>query len=156
MPDYVATIETNHGTIKIEFYPEDAPKAVENFVKLAKDGYYDGLIFHRIIKGFMMQGGCPDGTGMGGPGYNIPDEFNDRTHKLGTVSMARTNAPDSAGSQFFICFKEAPHLDRSYTLFGKVIDGIEVVENLEKNVETGPNDRPVKDVKMSKVTITEK
>ncbi len=147
-----AKIATNHGDITIEFLNDKAPKTVENFVKLAKSKYYDGKIFHRIIKGFMMQGGCPDGTGMGGPGYKIKAEFNDTKHVLGTVSMARTSDPDSAGSQFFICFAPAAHLDKQYTAFAKVVDGINVVQAIEK-VPTGPNDRPKTEVKLVSVTV---
>lgn len=149
-----AKIATNHGDITIEFLNDKAPKTVENFVKLAKSKYYDGKIFHRIIKGFMMQGGCPDGTGMGGPGYKIKAEFNDTKHVLGTVSMARTSDPDSAGSQFFICFAPAAHLDKQYTAFAKVVDGINVVQAIEK-VPTGPNDRPKTEVKLVSVTVEE-
>lgn len=147
-----AKIATNFGDITIEFLPEVAPKTVENFVQLAKKKYYDGKIFHRIIRGFMMQGGCPDGTGMGGPGYKIKAEFNNTPHVLGTVSMARTSDPDSAGSQFFICFKAVPHLDRQYTAFAKVVGGIDVVQKIEQ-VPTGANDRPKNEVKMVSVTI---
>ena len=149
-----AKIATNHGDITIEFLNDKAPKTVENFVKLAKSKYYDGKVFHRIIRGFMMQGGCPDGTGMGGPGYKIKAEFNDTKHVLGTVSMARTSDPDSAGSQFFICFATAGHLDKQYTAFAKVVDGINVVQEIEK-VPTGANDKPKTEVKLVSVTIEE-
>ncbi|MBI2923019.1 MAG: peptidylprolyl isomerase [Planctomycetes bacterium] len=147
-------IDTDRGGITVELLPEKAPKTVDNFVKLVKSGYYNGLQFHRIIKGFMMQGGCPKGTGTGGPGYTIKDEFNDTKHVLGTLSMARTSVPDSAGSQFFICFEAAPHLDGQYTAFGKVVEGIEVVKDIEK-VAVGANDRPKQPVKMDKVTVIE-
>ena len=147
-------IDTDRGGITVELLSEKAPKTVENFLKLVKSGYYNGLQFHRIIKGFMMQGGCPKGTGTGGPGYTIKDEFNDTKHVLGTLSMARTSAPDSAGSQFFICFDSAPHLDGQYTAFGKVTEGIEVVKDIEK-VAVGANDRPKQPVKMDKVTVIE-
>src|ERR671927_1958414 len=113
---------TNHGEIKLELFDEDAPKTVENFRELAGKGFYDGLIFHRVIKGFMIQGGCPQGTGTGGPGYTIKAEFNNTPHEAGVLSMARTNDPNSAGSQFFICLERTPHLDRQYTAFGKTAD----------------------------------
>ena len=147
-------LDTNWGAITVELMPEKAPKTVENFMKLVKSGYYNGLQFHRIIKGFMMQGGCPKGTGTGGPGYTIKDEFNDTKHVAGTVSMARTSAPNSAGSQFFICFAPASHLDGEYTAFGKVTEGLEVVKEIEK-LPTGPNDKPKQLVKMEKVTVIE-
>jgi peptidylprolyl isomerase/peptidyl-prolyl cis-trans isomerase B (cyclophilin B) len=118
------------GEIKIDFYPEDAPKTVENFVTLAKKGFYDGLTFHRVIPGFMAQGGDPTGTGSGGPGYKIKDEFNKRKHVRGTVAMARTDAPNSAGSQFYICFAPQPHLDGQYTVFGQVVSGMDVVDKI--------------------------
>ncbi|NUN47547.1 MAG: peptidylprolyl isomerase [Candidatus Brocadiae bacterium] len=149
-----AVLDTNMGKITIELMPEKAPKTVENFLTLARKGYYDGLGFHRIIKGFMMQGGCPKGTGTGGPGYTIKDEFNDTKHVEGVVSMARTSAPNSAGSQFFICFAAAPHLDNQYTAFGRVTDGLAVVQEVQK-VQTDGNDRPKQPVKIEKVTIVE-
>jgi peptidyl-prolyl cis-trans isomerase B (cyclophilin B) len=147
-------METNWGNITLELLPEKAPKTVENFLTLVKKGFYNGLTFHRIIPGFMMQGGCPKGTGTGGPGYTIKDEFNDTKHVTGVLSMARTSAPNSAGCQFFICFKPAPHLDGQYTAFGKVVDGLSVVQEIEK-VPTDPGDRPKKPVKMEKVTVVE-
>ena len=126
----IVTIEMEDGgVIKAELYPQTAPNTVNNFISLIQKGYYDGLIFHRVIPGFMIQGGCPDGTGMGGPGYSIKGEFtqnrfrNDLTHDRGVLSMARTMAPDSAGSQFFIMVEKAPHLDGQYASFGKVIEG---------------------------------
>jgi peptidyl-prolyl cis-trans isomerase B (cyclophilin B) len=119
------------GEISIEFFPEDAPKTVENFVTLAKKGFYDGLTFHRVIPGFMAQGGDPKGDGTGGPGYTIKDEFNKQKHVRGTVAMARTDAPNSAGSQFYICFKPQPHLDGGYTVFGRVISGMDVVDKIK-------------------------
>jgi peptidylprolyl isomerase/peptidyl-prolyl cis-trans isomerase B (cyclophilin B) len=125
----VITMEKG-GEITIEFFPEDAPKTVENFVALAKKGFYDGLTFHRVIPGFMAQGGDPTGTGSGGPGYTIKDEFNKRKHVRGTVAMARTSAPNSAGSQFYICFAPQPHLDGSYTVFGQVVSGMDVVDHI--------------------------
>jgi peptidyl-prolyl cis-trans isomerase B (cyclophilin B) len=149
-----AVIETNFGTITVEFLADKAPKTVENFVKLAKSGYYNGLGFHRIIRGFMMQGGCPKGSGTGGPGYTIQAEFNDTKHVAGVMSMARTSDPNSAGSQFFICFATAPHLDKQYTAFGKVTDGLNVVKEIE-GVPTDSGERPKKPVKMEKVTIVD-
>lgn len=136
--------------IKLELYPEKAPNTVNNFIELAEDSYYDGLKFHRVIKGFMIQGGCPDGTGMGGPGYSIKGEFsangheNDLSHKRGIISMARSAAPDSAGSQFFIVHKDSPHLDGQYAAFGKVIEGMDVVDQIAE-VETGVQDLPKED-----------
>ncbi len=123
-------IETAEGVIDIELYPEDAPNTVANFKALAAKGFYDGLSFHRVIPGFVAQGGCPRGDGTGGPGYNVKAEFNDRKHERGTVAMARSSAPDSAGSQFYICYDAHPHLDRQYTVFGKVTSGMEVVDKV--------------------------
>jgi peptidyl-prolyl cis-trans isomerase B (cyclophilin B) len=151
----IATVETNMGTFSFEFFPEDAPGTVENFVQLARDGFYDGTIFHRVIDGFMIQGGDPTGTGTGGPGYSIKAEFNDHKHVAGTVSMARSAHPDSAGSQFFVCVAPAPHLDGQYTAFGQVTDGLDVVQAIGK-VKTDANDRPVEDVVMNTVTIEKK
>ena len=150
-----ATLQTNRGAITIEFCPDVAPNTVESFMKLARKGFYDGLTFHRIIKGFMMQGGCPKGDGTGGPGYSIDAEFSDRPHTFGSVSMARSRDPNSAGSQFFICFKEAAHLDGQYTLFGQVTEGAEVVREIERTAVTDSNDRPRQAVKIDKVTIQE-
>ncbi len=127
-----AVIETNKGNITLKFFPDVAPGHVKNFCDLAEKGYYNGVIFHRVIKGFMIQGGDPTGTGTGGPGYKIKAEFNNKPHVKGTVSMARSADPDSAGSQFFICFDKAPHLDGKYTAFAKVISGMDVLEKLEK------------------------
>jgi peptidylprolyl isomerase/peptidyl-prolyl cis-trans isomerase B (cyclophilin B) len=126
----VITMEKG-GEIVIDFYPEDAPKTVENFVTLARKGFYDGLTFHRVEPGFVVQGGDPDGTGTGGPGYTIKAEFNKRKHVRGTVAMARTQDPDSAGSQFYICFKPAPFLDGQYTVFGIVTKGMDVVDRIK-------------------------
>jgi peptidyl-prolyl cis-trans isomerase B (cyclophilin B) len=120
------------GIIKIEFFPEEAPKTVENFVTLAKKGFYDGLVFHRVIPGFMAQGGDPKGDGTGGPGYTIKDEFNKQKHVRGAVAMARTSAPNSSGSQFYICFEPQPHLDGGYVVFGKVVSGMNIVDNIKK------------------------
>jgi peptidylprolyl isomerase/peptidyl-prolyl cis-trans isomerase B (cyclophilin B) len=119
------------GEIRIELFPEDAPKTVESFTTLSKKGFYNGLKFHRVIKGFMAQGGDPKGDGTGGPGYKLKAEFNERKHVRGTVAMARTADPDSAGSQFYICFAPAPHLDKQYTVFGQVVKGMEVVDRIE-------------------------
>jgi peptidyl-prolyl cis-trans isomerase B (cyclophilin B) len=120
------------GIIKIEFFPDDAPKTVENFVTLAKKGFYDGLTFHRVIPGFMAQGGDPKGDGTGGPGYTIKDEFNKQKHVRGSVAMARTNLPNSSGSQFYICFTPQPHLDGGYVVFGKVVSGMNIVDNIKR------------------------
>lgn len=124
-------IETDLGSIKIELLPEVAPDTVANFKVLASNGYYDGIIFHRVIPGFMAQGGDPTGSGSGGPGYKISAEFNATKHVRGTVAMARTSDPDSAGSQFYICFGPQPHLDRQYTVFGQVVEGMDVVDQLK-------------------------
>jgi peptidylprolyl isomerase/peptidyl-prolyl cis-trans isomerase B (cyclophilin B) len=120
------------GELRIEFYPDDAPKTVENFVTLAKKGFYDGLIFHRVVPDFVVQGGDPKGNGTGGPGYTIKAEFNKQKHGRGSVAMARSQHPDSAGSQFYICFAPAPHLDGNYTIFGQVTTGMEVVDRLQR------------------------
>src|SRR5438309_3844035 len=119
---YAAELDTTKGPIRLTFFPDVAPGHVKNFLGLAKVGFYDGVIFHRVIKGFMIQGGCPEGTGTGGPGYQIKAEFNATPHEAGVLSMARTNDPNSAGSQFFICLERTPHLDRQYTAFGKAAD----------------------------------
>ena len=148
-----ATIKTTKGTITIELWDDVAPKHAENFQKLAKSGFYDGVVFHRIIPGFMIQGGCPDGTGMGGPGWNVDAEFNDREHHEGVLSMARSQDPNSAGSQFFICLgrDHCQHLDGQYTAFGKVTDGIDVVREIG-TTQTGQGDRPVDEISMTLVT----
>ncbi len=149
---------TQTGTIKAELYPEIAPNTVNNFISLIQKGYYDGLTFHRVIPGFMIQGGCPDGTGMGGPGYTIKGEFsgnnfaNDLKHDRGVLSMARTMAPNSAGSQFFIMHEVAPHLDGQYAAFGKVTEGIEVVDSIA-NAKRDWNDKPRMTQRMAKVTV---
>jgi peptidyl-prolyl cis-trans isomerase B (cyclophilin B) len=144
--------------IKAELYPEVAPNTVNNFISLVKSGFYDGVIFHRVISGFMIQGGDPEGTGMGGPGYEIKGEFssngfkNDLKHDRGVLSMARTMIPDSAGSQFFIMHARAPHLDGDYAAFGKVIEGMDAVDTIaETSVDY--NDRPRTEQKMKKVTV---
>lgn len=159
MENPIVTFEMENGDImKAELYPEIAPNTVNNFISLVKKGYYDGLIFHRVISGFMIQGGCPDGSGMGGPGYYIKGEFsqngvdNDLKHTEGVLSMARSMNPDSAGSQFFIMHKNSPHLDGSYAAFGKVIEGIEVVNKIAET-DTDYNDRPLEEQKMKNVTV---
>lgn len=155
----IVTIEMENGDImKAELYPEIAPNTVNNFISLIQKGYYDGVIFHRVIPGFMIQGGDPDGTGMGGPGYSIKGEFshngfkNDLKHTPGVLSMARTMIPDSAGSQFFIMHETSPHLDGEYAAFGKVIEGLEIVDKIAK-VKTDYSDRPMEVQKMAKVTV---
>lgn len=150
----VATVETNLGTFSFELFPDDAPGTVANFVKLARKGFYDGVIFHRVVPGFVIQGGEPTGTGRGGPGYTIKAEFNRRKHVAGTVAMARSAHPDSAGSQFYVCLAPAPHLDGSYTVFGQVIDGMDVVQAIGR-VRADADARPLEKVVMKKVTISE-
>ena len=152
---YVVTIDTTHGSITAELYPKDAPNHVNSFVFLARDGFYDGAPFHRVIPGFMIQGGDPTGTGTGGPGYQLKAEFNARKHTRGVLSAARTNDPNSAGSQFFIMHADAPYLDNQYTAFGKVTSGIEVVDKIV-NAPRNANDRPNNPTKITKVTIEEK
>jgi cyclophilin family peptidyl-prolyl cis-trans isomerase len=158
MENVTATIKTGKGNIEISFYPKDAPNAVANFIKLTKQGFYSGVIFHRVIKGFMIQGGDPTGTGTGGPGYQFADELNPSTpsyqagYKKGVVAMANSG-PNTNGSQFFIMLADYP-LGNNYTIFGKVIKGQEVVDEIG-NAQTGANDRPVDPVKMDSVTITE-
>lgn len=159
MPNPVLTIEMqNGGKIKAELYPEIAPNTVNNFISLVNKGFYDGLIFHRVISGFMIQGGCPNGTGTGGPGYCIPGEFtgngfkNDLIHDRGVLSMARAMLPDSAGSQFFIIHKPASHLNGQYASFGKVIEGMDVVDSLaETDVDRA--DRPLKEQVIKKAIV---
>lgn len=148
----------NGDVIKAELYPEIAPNTVSNFISLIEKGFYDGLIFHRVIKNFMIQGGDPEGTGMGGPGYAIKGEFNlngfenNLKHERGVLSMARSFMPDSAGSQFFIMHQDSPHLDGQYAGFGKVIEGIEVVDKIAE-AKTNRQDRPKKDIKIEKATV---
>ncbi len=155
----MVVIEMENGKkIKLELYPETAPETVANFEKLVKSGFYDGLIFHRVIKGFMIQGGCPEGTGMGGPGWTIKGEFssngvkNDLKHTRGVISMARSMMPNSAGSQFFIMHEDAPYLDGKYAAFGEVVEGMDTVDEIA-NVKTDGNDRPLDEQKIKKVTI---
>lgn len=159
MANPVVTFEMENGDImKAELYPEIAPNTVANFISLVNKGFYDGLIFHRVINGFMIQGGCPDGTGMGGPGYSVKGEFaqngvaNDLKHTPGVLSMARSMHPDSAGSQFFIMHEAAPHLDGAYAAFGKVIEGQEHVNKIAETA-TDYSDRPLETQRMKKVTV---
>ena len=152
---YTVTIETTEGTMSGELYPKIAPQTVNAFVFLARDGYYEGVIFHRVIPGFMIQGGDPTGTGSGGPGYKLKAEFNDMKHDRGVLSMARTNDPNSAGSQFFVMHAKSPHLDRQYTAFGKITQGQEVIDKIV-NAPRGANDRPRNPASIKKITIEEK
>ena len=159
MANPVVTFEMENGDIiKAELYPEIAPNTVRNFVSLVSKGFYDGLIFHRVIRGFMIQGGCPDRSGMGGPGYSVKGEFaqngvaNDLKHTPGVLSMARSMHPDSAGSQFFIMHEAAPHLDGAYAAFGKVIEGQEHVNKIAETA-TDYSDRPLETQSMKKVTV---
>ena len=157
----IAVMHTSLGDISIRLFPDKAPKTVENFVTHAKNGYYDGLKFHRVINDFMIQGGDPEGTGMGGPGYCIKGEFlfngvdNKLKHKRGVLSMARAQSPNSAGSQFFIMHQDAPHLDKQYAAFGKVLSGMEVVDAICQ-VKTDRNDRPETEQKMKSVRVDTK
>lgn len=155
----IVTFEMENGDVmKAELYPQIAPNTVNNFISLIEKGFYDGLIFHRIISGFMIQSGDPEGTGMGGPGYGIKGEFaqngfaNDLKHTAGVLSMARSMMPDSAGSQFFIMHKDAPHLDGSYAAFGKVIEGMDIVDKIA-SVPTDYNDRPMEEQRLKKVSV---
>ena len=159
MANPIVTFEMENGDImKAELYPEIAPNTVNNFISLVQNGFYDGLIFHRVIRGFMIQGGCPDGTGMGGPGYTIKGEFsqngfaNDLRHTEGVLSMARAMHPDSAGSQFFIMHKNSPHLDGAYAAFGKITEGMDIVNKIAETA-TDYSDRPLEEQKMKKVTV---
>ena len=159
MSNPIVTIKMRNGSvIKAELYPEIAPNTVNNFISLINKGFYNGLVFHRVIRGFMLQGGCPNGNGMGGPGYSIKGEFshngfkNDLKHTEGVLSMARSMMPNSAGSQFFIMHKAAPHLDGEYAAFGKVIEGMDVVNTIAA-VQTNPNDRPIIPQVMESVTV---
>ena len=160
MSNPIVTIEMENGDIiKAELYPEVAPNTVNNFISLVKSKFYDGVIFHRVIRGFMIQGGDPQGIGIGGPGYSIKGEFarnrfpqNDLKHTLGVLSMARAMNPNSAGSQFFIMHEDAPHLDGQYAAFGKVIEGMDAVDKIAKCM-TGRNDKPIHRQAMKKVTV---
>ena len=156
-PEITITME-NGDQIRAELYPEIAPNTVKNFISLVKKGFYDGLIFHRVIEGFMIQGGCPQGTGMGGPGYSIKGEFsqngfkNDLKHTEGVLSMARSMMPNSAGSQFFIMHKSASHLDGAYAAFGKVVEGMDIVNKIAET-RTDYSDRPLKEQKIKSITV---
>lgn len=158
MSNPIVTLETENGIIKIELYPDIAPNTVKNFISLVKKGFYDGVIFHRVIPGFMIQGGDPEGVGIGGPGYSIKGEFisngfnNTLKHTKGVISMARSQRPNSAGSQFFIMVDDAPHLDGQYAAFGKVIEGMEEAERIV-SVQRNYNDKPLTDQVMKKVTV---
>ena len=159
MTNPVVTITMDNGDVmKAELYPEIAPNTVNNFISLINKGFYDGKIFHRVISGFMIQGGCPNGNGMGGPGYCIKGEFsqnrfkNDLKHTPGVLSMARAMAPDSAGSQFFIMHKDSPHLDGSYAAFGKDTEGLDIVDKIAA-VQTDYQDRPLKEQKIKSMTV---
>ena len=159
MANPIVTFEMENGDVmKVELYPEVAPNTVNNFISLVNKGFYDGLIFHRVINGFMIQGGCPNGTGMGGPGYSIAGEFaqngfdNQLKHEPGVISMARAMNPDSAGSQFFIMHKNSPRLDGAYAAFGKIIEGMDVVNKIAET-DTDFRDKPITDQKMKKVTV---
>jgi cyclophilin family peptidyl-prolyl cis-trans isomerase len=153
---YQAELETTKGTIRLDFLPDVAPGHVKNFLALAKVGFYDGLCFHRIIRDFMIQGGCPQGTGTGGPGYTIKAEFNATPHVAGVLSMARTADPNSAGSQFLICLGKHTHLDRNYTAFGRTADAesLHVVKAIG-SVQTGVQDKPIEPVKILRATVKE-
>ena len=162
MANPIVTFEMANGDImKAELYPEIAPNTVNNFISLIKKGFYDGLIFHRVIRGFMIQGGCPNGTGMGGPGYQIKGEFlqngipNPLKHEPGVLSMARAMHPDSAGSQFFIMHETSPHLDGAYAAFGKIIEGMDIVNKIAET-PTDFRDRPLEDQIMKSVTVDTK
>ena len=156
-PTFKITME-NGAVMEGELYPEIAPQSVYNFIDLCNHNYYDGLIFHRVIPGFMIQGGCPEGTGMGGPGYCIKGEFffngvkNDLKHKRGVLSMARSSSPNSGGSQFFVMHEDARHLDGQYAAFGKVTSGLEVIDAIA-SVKTNRQDRPLEDQKIASITV---
>ena len=158
MAETKAIIETKFGNMELKFFPDKAPNHANNFIELAKKGFYDGTTFHRVIPGFMIQGGDPEGTGMGGPGYSIKGEFssngvrNDLKHERGVLSMARSMNPDSAGSQFFIMHETAPHLDGQYAAFGRIIEGIEVVDKIA-GVKTDYNDMPVEKQQIEFMTV---
>lgn len=154
---YQVVFETTLGNITLDLMPDLAPGHCKNLLGLVKVGYYDGIVFHRVIKGFMIQGGCPEGTGTGGPGYRIPAEFNATLHEPGVLSMARTSDPNSAGSQFFLCLERVPHLDKQYTAFGRTADAssLEVVRSIGK-LPTNENDRPLSDVKIKAARVVVK
>lgn len=153
---YTAELTTSKGPIRLQFYPDVAPGHVKNFLGLAKIGFYNGVTFHRVIKGFMIQGGCPQGTGSGGPGYAIQAEFNKMPHEPGTLSMARTNDPNSAGSQFFLCLDRQKSLDNSYTVFGTTADAESLATvRAIGDVATDYNDKPKQAVTIQSITVTE-
>lgn len=151
---YKVVLETSSGEIRLVLFPEDAPKHCKNIIALAKSGFYDNLTFHRVIDGFVVQGGCPAGNGSGGPGYTIDAEFNNRPHSQGTLSMARSQQINSAGSQFFLCLGRIPQLDNQYTVFGQAEDqkSMDVIQGMGK-VETASNDKPVEEIIIKKATI---
>lgn len=156
MPAYPRVkLDTDHGSFTVELWNDVAPGHTENFLKLTRDGFYNGLTFHRIIPSFVIQGGCPQGTGTGGPGWKVKAEFNERKHEKGVLSMARSTDPNSAGSQFFVCLdrEHCQHLDRQYTAFGKVIEGIETVDKIAATPLRG--ERPVKAPKINTATVVE-
>lgn len=158
MQNPIVTIQTNQGTIQVELYPDVAPNTVNNFISLVQKGFYNSTIFHRVIPGFMIQGGDPEGTGMGGPGYSIKGEFaangfaNNLKHTAGVISMARAQNPDSAGSQFFIMVEEAPHLDGQYASFGKVVEGMDVADVIV-NAKRNYMDKPLEDQRIKSMTV---
>lgn len=159
MSNPIVSMEMENGDlIKIELYPEIAPNTVNNFISLVNKGHYNGLIFHRVISGFMIQGGCPDGSGMGGPGYGIKGEFssngfkNDLVHDKGVISMARSSMPNSGGSQFFLMHAPSPHLDGSYAAFGQTVEGLDVIDKIAAT-KTGFQDKPVQEQKIKLVTV---
>lgn len=158
MNPVVTMVVKDKGNIVIELMPEYAPQSASNFINLVSEGFYNGLTFHRVIKGFMIQGGCPDGIGIGGPGYSIRGEFksngikNDLKHERGVISMARAMDPNSGGSQFFLMHKDSPHLDGMYAAFGKITDGLEVVDSIADS-KTDPADKPLEDIIMESVTV---
>ena len=155
--DYQIEFDTSMGKITADLYTDVAPGHCRNIIGLTKIGFYDGVIFHRVIKGFVIQGGCPQGTGTGGPGYNIDAEFNDRLHEPGVLSMARTNDPNSAGSQFFVCVGRVPNLDGQYTVFGKTADDASCDVAMQiGDVKTGGGDKPVEDVTIQSARVIEK
>jgi peptidyl-prolyl cis-trans isomerase B (cyclophilin B) len=153
LADLAAELRTSQGVVVIGFLPERAPQAVHNFVDLARRGFYDGTIFHRVIPGMFIQGGDPTGTGDGGPGHFVAAEFSDEPHVRGTVSMARLRHPDSAGSQFFICLETLPYLDRFYTAFGRVLSGDETLDRIEKLGAATPQGTPTETITLEKVLI---
>ena len=154
--NYQIQLDTTMGLITLDLYPDIAPGHCKNIIGLSKIGYYDGVIFHRVIRDFVCQGGCPKGDGTGGPGYEIKAEFNEKPHVAGTLSMARTSDPDSGGSQFFICLGRVPHLDRKYTVFGQTADDESLANVMKFNeIKTGPGDRPVNEITINSAKVIE-